>query len=267
MRLAADLIGVAVVCYLAVLAGLYIFQRNLLYGPDQSRPQLGALAQLGTREVTITTADGLSLLAWYLPPREGRPVIAYFHGNGGNIGYRAERLRRFGDAGFGVLMPEYRGYGGNPGSPSEAGIFADAAAALAFLKDDGIVGDRVTLYGESLGSGVAVHLAAETPVRAVVLESPYTSVAEVAQYHYPYIPARLLIWDRFDSLSEIGRIHAPLLVLSGGRDRIVPAAFSRQLFDAAPEPKQMFFAPDAGHVNLERFGGLDAAIYFIERMQ
>ena len=259
------LIGVPLIAYLLVVAYLYVFQRQLLYFPDRSRPELGHFAQQGVREVSLTTSDGLSLLSWYLPPREGRPVILYFHGNGGNIGHRAERMQRFGRDGYGVLLVGYRGYGGNPGSPSEAGLYNDARAAREFLEREGIAAGRLVLYGESLGSGVAVHGAATQQIGGLILESPYTSIAAVAQYHYPYIPAALLIWDRFDSLSQIAAVRAPILMLHGGRDEIVPDRFSRALFDAAPEPKEAWFAPDAGHEELDRVGGLDQVVSFIER--
>jgi uncharacterized protein len=258
-------VGVPLIAYLAVLSYLYVFQRQLLYFPDRSRPQLGALAQLGAREVSLTTVDGLSLLSWYLPPREGRPVILYFHGNGGNIGYRADRLERFGREGYGVLMAEYRGYAGNPGAPTETGLFDDARAAGDFLQREGIAASRLVLYGESLGTGVAVHLAATRQIAGLILESPFTSVAALAQYHYPYIPVALLIRDRFDSLSRIGGVRAPVLILHGGRDVIVPDRFSRALFDAAPEPKEAWFAADAGHEDLAGFGALDQVVLFIER--
>jgi fermentation-respiration switch protein FrsA (DUF1100 family) len=260
-----SLVAIPLIAYLTVLAGLYVFQRQLLYFPDRSRPELAGLAQLGVREVQLATADGLSLFSWYLAPREGRPVILYFHGNGGNIGYRANRVQRFAREGYGVLMLEYRGYGGNPGTPSETGLGVDARAGLDFLHREGIAADRFVLYGESLGSGVAVDLAAQQPVAAVILESPFTSVAAVAQYHYRFVPAALLIWDRYDSLSRIGRVKAPILILGGGRDAVVPVSFSRTLFDAAPEPKESWFAADAGHVNLDGFGALDAVISFIGR--
>ena len=126
-------LGFAVVAYAALVGGLYLFQRQLLYFPDRARPELLGLEKLGVREVILTTEDGLSLLSWYLPARPGRPVIAYFHGNGGHIGYRVERLLRFAREGCGMLMAEYRGYGGNPGAPSEIGFYADGRAALAFL--------------------------------------------------------------------------------------------------------------------------------------
>jgi fermentation-respiration switch protein FrsA (DUF1100 family) len=259
------LVGIPLIAYLAVLAYLYLFQRQLMYFPDRSRPQLGVLAQEGVREVWLTTVDGLALLSWYLPPHEGRPVILYFHGNGGNIGYLAERMQGFGHEGYGVLLAGDRGYGGNPGSPSEVGLFADAQAALDFLEREGIAAGRLVLYGESLGSGVAVQVAATRQIAGLILESPYTSVAAVAQYHYPYVPAALLIWDRFDSLSRISAVKVPILILHGGRDAIVPDRFSRALFDAAPEPKEVWFAPDAGHEELAGFGALDRVVAFIER--
>jgi fermentation-respiration switch protein FrsA (DUF1100 family) len=264
-RVLMRLVLVPVIAYLAVLACLYFFQRQLLYFPDPSRPQLGVLAQLGVREVQLTTADGLSLLSWYLPARPGRPAILYFHGNGGNIGHRADWVQRFAREGYGVLMLEYRGYGGNPGKPTEAGFYQDALAAYNFLGHEGIAAARVVLYGESLGSGVAVYLAASRHVGGLILESPYTSVAAVAQYHYPYVPAALLVWDRFDARSRISQVKAPILILRGGRDAIVPGRFSQALFDAAPEPKEAWLAPEAGHEELAGFGAIDAVVAFIER--
>jgi hypothetical protein len=258
-------LGFALVGYAALVCGLFLFQRQLLYHPDKTRPELAGLEQIGVREVILPTDDRLSLLSWYLPPRHGRPMIAYFHGNGGHIGYRAERMLRFAREGYGVLMLEYRGYGGNPGAPSEAGFYADARAALAFLEREGVAPDRLVLYGESLGSGVAVELAAEYEIAGLILEAPFTSVAEVAQYHFSYVPARRVVTDRFDSLSRIGRVRAPILVLHGERDRVVPVRFGRALFDAAPEPKEGWFAPEAGHEDLARYGALDAAVAFIER--
>ncbi len=259
------LVGVPLIAYLAVLAYLLLGQRHLLYVPDRSRPPLGGFAQLGVREIGLATADGLSLLSWYLPARETRPVIAYFHGNGGSIAYRADRLVRFAREGYGVLMLEYRGYGGNPGSPSEAGFYDDAQAAVDFLRHQGIVGRRLVLYGESLGSAVAVHIAARQEVGGLILEAPFTSVAALAQYHFPFAPAALLTWDKYDSLSQIGYVKAPILVLYGGRDGLVPGRFSAALYAAAPEPKEKWFAPDAGHEDLVRFGALDAVVAFIER--
>jgi uncharacterized protein len=258
------LLGFAVVAYAALVGGLYLFQRQLLYFPDKARPELLGLEKLGVREVMLTTEDGLSLLSWYLPARPGRPVIAYFHGNGGHIGYRVERLLRFAREGYGMLMAEYRGYGGNSGAPSETGFYADGRAALAFLDREEVAPSRLVLYGESLGSGVAVALAVQHEVGALILEAPPTSVAEVAQCHFPYVPASRMVIDRFDSLSRIARVRAPILVLHGESDRVVPIRFGRALLDAAPDPKEGWFAPEAGHEDLARYGGLDVVVAFID---
>jgi uncharacterized protein len=259
------LIGTVLAAYGGIVGSLFLFQRQLLYRPSKTRPGLGDLALLGVREVTLTTEDGLSLFSWYLPPRAGRPVIAYFHGNGGHIGYRAERLRRFAGEGYGVLLAEYRGYAGNPGTPSEAGLYADAEAALGFLAVQQIAPSRLVLWGESLGSGIAVYLAVRREVAGVILEAAFASVAAAAQHRYPFAPAALLVRDRFDSHSRIGRITAPLLVLHGERDMIIPVKHGRALLDAATAPKEGWFAPGAGHQNLAQFGALDAAVAFIER--
>lgn len=260
-----SLLGSALAAYGGLVGGLYVLQRRLLFHPNTTRPELGDLALLGVREVVLTTEDGLSLSSWYLPPRRGRPVVAYFHGNGGHIGYRTERLHRFARDGYGALMLEYRGYGGNPGAPCEAGLHADAVAALDYLAGEAIAPDRLVLWGESLGSGVAVHLAARRAVAAVILEAPFTSVAAIAQSRYPFLPAALLVRDRFDSLARIAELRAPLLVMHGERDRIVPVRYGRALLDAAPPPKEGWFSAEAGHKNLPRFGALDAAAAFIER--
>ena len=251
--------------YGGIVAGLFVFQRRLLYRPRSTRPALDDLAALGVREIELTTADGLNLLAWYIPPRPGRPVILYFHGNGGHIGYRGERLRRFSREGYGVLLAEYRGYGGNPGVPCEKGLFADGAAALDFLERCRIAAERIVLWGESLGSGVAVYLAATRAIAALVLEAPFTSVAACAQRRYPFVPAALLLHDRFDSMSRIARVTAPLLVLHGERDRVVPVRHGRALLAAATAPKEGWFSRGGSHENLAQFGALDAATAFIER--
>jgi fermentation-respiration switch protein FrsA (DUF1100 family) len=258
-------LGSALAAYGVLVGGLYVFQRHLLYFPGVGRPELGDLASLGVCEITLQTADGLSLLSWYLPPQNGHPVIAYFHGNGGHIGYRAERLQWFARNGYGVLMVEYRGYGGNPGTPSESGLVADGVAALDFLGAEGIAPNRLVIYGESLGSGVAVPLAARRQVASVILEAPFTSVAEVAQYHYSFMPAAALVRDRFDSLARIGEVKAPILVLHGERDRVVPLRFGRALFDAAPEPKELWLSRDAGHEDLVSYGAFEAVLDFLRR--
>jgi fermentation-respiration switch protein FrsA (DUF1100 family) len=261
------ILGVAVATYLAALALLFLFQRNLIFVPNQTRPSPVEASLDGLmEEVRYKTADGLELMAWFRPPMDNRPMLVFFHGNAGNIGHRAYRLPPFLEAGYGILLVEYRGYGGNPGKPSEAGFDEDGRAALDFLAARGIDGGRLILYGESLGSGVAVRMASERPCGALILESPYTSVADVAQDRYWMFPVRALVLDRFDSLSRIGQARCPVLIMHGEHDRIVPIKFGRALFDAAREPKEFKHYPDGGHTDLIEQGGNGAALDFVRRM-
>lgn len=260
----------ALMAYGVLVGGMYLGQRRLMYIPHADVPSPAQAGVPEMRTVTLETADGLALLAWYRPaPDPRRPVLVYFHGNAGHLGFRAEKLRAYLDAAFGVLIVEYRGYGGNPGRPTEAGLYADGRAALDFLEAEGVPRDRLVLYGESLGTGVAVRLAAERgedqPVGAVVLEAPYTSIAAVAQRHYFYLPAYWLVKDRFDAEAWIGRIDAPLYVFQGERDSIIPIRFGRALFAAAREPKEAKWLPRAGHNDLYDHGAASGVIDFVER--
>ena len=173
--------AVVAVAYLALIALLFLFQRNLLYHPSATVPTPAESGVGEMRVVGLRTEDGLTLQAWYAAPRTaGGPVVVYFCGNAGHIGYRAFKVRRLLDAGFGTLLVGYRGYGGNPGRPTEVGFYADGRAALQFLAGEGVAPGRIVLYGESLGSGVAVQLAAARKVAAVILDAPYTSMIEMA---------------------------------------------------------------------------------------
>lgn len=260
------LLSVALVGYGALLAVMFVGQRSMLYFPTRAAPALPANPAADIREVTTETADGLSLAHWYAPPPErGAPVVVVFHGNAGDRGDRLDKLARFAGARFGVLLAEYRGYGGNPGRPSEEGLIADGRSVLDWLEGQGIDPARAVLYGESLGTGVAVALAAERRVGAVVLEAPFTSIAALAQRHYWYTPARWLVLDRFDSLARIGDVGAPVLVLHGQRDRTTPADHGRRIYAAAPEPKDALFAEHAGHVDLFDHGAGKLAVDFVRR--
>ena len=221
-----NLIATVTGVYVVIVAALFVFQRNLMYYPDTTVPSPAASGVSEMEAVSLATDDGLRLLAWYRAAVEGRATVVYFHGNGGHLGHRGDKVRPYLDAGLGVLLVSYRGYAGNPGSPTEDGLYADGRAALDFLAERGVGPAGVVLYGESLGSGVAVELAhrraASEPVAAVVLESPFSTVPDVAQAHYPFVPARWMVKDRFDSVAKIAAIGAPLLILHGVRDRVSP---------------------------------------------
>lgn len=250
--------------YVAFVGALYLFQRGVIYHPDRTRPQPAEYGVPEMRAVTLETEDGLELLAWWRPAHdETRPVLVFLHGNAGHIGYRAEKLRPYLDRGWGVLLTAWRGYSGNPGSPTERGLYADGRAALAFLRERAIPPSRQVAYGESLGAAVAVELALETRFGAVVLEAPFTSIADVAQGMYPFVPVRPLVRDRFDSISKISRIRSPLLVIHGEDDDIIPVRYGRRLFAAANDPKAAHFVPGAGHNDLQGFGIAEVVVEFV----
>lgn len=237
-----------VFCYVLVLLGAFLFQRRMTYFPDPERPVPAAYGVPGMKVVTYPSQDGLNLTSWYAPAsREGAPVLLFFQGNAGHYGHRAPKAEPYMRRGFGVLLAGYRGYGGNPGRPAEAGFYKDAGAAYDWLMKQGIGADRIVLYGESLGSGVAVDLAAQRPVGAVILEAPFTSIPDVGQRHYWYLPVKWLMRDRFDSLSKIARVKAPVLVMHSDRDPVVPVEFSKKLYAAANDPKARREYQGAGH--------------------
>ena len=246
-----NLVGTTVVVYLLLNVAVFVMQRTLLYPAARQAPNLATYKVTGLSEVTTQTPDGLTLRHWYVPPAEaGRTVLVVFHGNAGHLGDRVPKLEPIIRAGFGVLFAGYRGYGGNPGKPTEDDLTADARLLLDWLAAQGVAPERTVIYGESLGTGIAVKMAAERDFGGVILESPYTSIAEVAQVHYWYLPAKWLVLDKWDSMAQIGRIRAPLLVIHGGRDKTVPTRYGRRLFAAAPEPKELLILERASHNDL-----------------
>ena len=267
MEWVAKILGLGVVGYALLLGGCYALQRSLMYFPAAEVPSPAAAGVPEMAVAALHTEDGLALISWYAAAGSAEaPTIVYFHGNAGNIADRGFKVRPFLDAGLGVLLVGYRGYGGNPGSPSEEGLFADGRAALDFLAGQGVPADKIVVFGESLGSGVAVGMASERRLGAVILEAPFTSAADAGQRAYPFLPVRLLIRDRFDSLSRIGSIGAPLLIVHGERDRVVPADHGRRLLAAAAEPKEGVFLPDAGHNDAFEHGSVRAALEFLGRV-
>lgn len=256
--------GLAAGSYLAVLASVFAIQRRLIYVPDRNPADLGAAGLAGVmQEVLIRRADGGEVRSWYRPPATpDLPMVAYFQGNAGHIGDRPHKVMPFIAEGWGVLLVGFRGYGGNRGRPSEQGLYADARAALGYL-DESAMGGGLVLYGESLGTAVAVQMAQERAALALVLEAPFTSIAAMAQRRFPIFPARWLVRDRFDSLAKIGALDLPVLVLHGERDAVTPAAFGRRVYEAATEPKALRLFPAAGHADLFEHGADRVAIEFV----
>ncbi len=262
-----NLLVIAVLGYAGIAGALYAFQRNLMYHPDQAIdiPQRFGVTMM--RELRIETPDGYALHAWWKEPEDAaKPVLVYFHGNAGGLGDRAEKVTDYLEAGFGVLLVTYRYNAGTGGEPSEEALFVDGRSALEFVRAQGINDDRVILYGESLGTGIAVKMASERASKAVVLEAPYSSIADVAGGRYWFVPVRLLLKDHFDSQAIIRDINAPLLIVHGGRDRVIQPKYGRKLFEAAVEPKRFHFLEEAHHTNLYDFGMAALVLGFLADM-
>lgn len=255
--------------YLIAAVCFTLFQRGLQYTPSKERPSAPALYEVPEfREITLRTEDGLDLLSWYAPPEsENRPAVVMFHGNSGHMGDRTFKPRHFFNKGIGLFFLEYRGYGGNPGKITEQGLYKDGRAAVEWVLAQGIPLDRIILYGESLGSGVATQLATEYKARALILEAPFDAAASFSgRFFSPfYLPVDLLLWDKFDNLSKIRDIDMPLLVIHGNGDEVIPFEHGKALYDTAREPKRFIPVEGGSHTNLYAYREmLEGMMDFIE---
>jgi fermentation-respiration switch protein FrsA (DUF1100 family) len=250
-RVTAVVVLAAVV--LVVLA--WVFQRRLIYLPSGEPAPPAARVLPGSEEVSFRTEDGLRLAGWFVRGVPGAATVLVFNGNAGDRSARAPLAAALARAGVSVLLFDYRGYGGNPGSPSETGLAADARAARDYLDSrPDVRPGSIVYFGESLGAGVAIGLAVERPPAALVLRSPFTSLADVGRRHYPYLPVRQLLKDRYDSIGRIAAVRCPILIVAGGADGIVPAEQSRRLHGAAPATRYVEI-PGAGHNDLALLAG------------
>ena len=238
---------VAVVLFVVLFS--WVFQRRLIYLPYTGAVPSAATMLAGARDVQLTTSDGLRLGAWYVPARRpaGTFTVLVANGNAGDRSMRAPLARALANRGFGVLLFDYRGYGGNPGSPSEEGLARDVRAARQFLIDEGVPGDRLLYYGESLGAAVVAELATEHPPAGLVLRSPFTDLASVGRIHYPFVPVRALLKDRFPVAEYLARVAVPITVVYGTADSIVPPGESRRSVAAARGPTRLVAVEGADH--------------------
>jgi uncharacterized protein len=242
-------IAICAALYAIVCIGLYAGQRKILFRCDAAEVNPATLG-LRAQTLRLKTEDGESLLAWSFPPAPGRPLILYFHGNAGGLDLRAERFRAIAEAGMGLLGIEYRGYASSTGSPSEPGLKLDGEAAYATAIASGVAPQRIVALGESLGSGVAVALAARHELGALVLDSPYSSIADVAAATYWFAPVRALLRDPFRNDLLIGSVKAPVLIVHGTKDGVVPIRFGEKLFALANQPKEFWRVEGAVHLAL-----------------
>jgi len=221
-------------------------------------------ALTGVEERVLAAPDGTRLIAWYARARPGRPTLLYFHGNAGNLANRSERVRKYTVRGIGVFMLSYRGYSGSTGRPSERANVADAKLAYEALRKEGVAPEDIILYGESLGSGIAVQLAAEKPVGGLILDAPYTSIVDVAASAYPFLPVRGFMFDRYETMRYLADVHAPLLVIHGEDDEIIPVAMGRAVYAAANGPKELITFPGAGHSDHHLYGSGEEVFRWID---
>jgi len=264
------ILGIAVAAFLALVVLAALMQRRMIYIPLTRQVSPVAAVLPGAEEVEFVTTDGLTLHGWFLPaaPTSDRVTVLVFNGNAGNRSFRAPLAAALARHGLGVMLFDYRGYAENPGHPSETGLVADARGVLAYLKSRPDVDpDRIAYFGESLGTGVAVALAADEPPFALILRSPFTSLTDVGRTHYPFLPVGLMLRDRYPSIDRIARLESPLLVIAGDSDRIVPTKLSLRLYEAAPPGrKQLVVIEGAGHNDLDLLAGetmIEAVVSFL----
>ena len=251
------------VIYVVLCLVVYFGNRLLLYFPDPTRVAPADAGLDGVEEVEIAVADGVTLVAWYAPAKDDKPTILYFHGNAANAANRAPRIKMIQNDGYGVLYLNNRGYGGSGGKPTEENNAADAIAAYDYLTGLGVLADKIAVYGESLGSGQAVRLAAERPVAAAVLEAPLTSTIDVARRIYFWLPLSLLVTDQYNVERDIRSIEVPVLILHGEQDAVIPADMGRRVYRAANEPKQVEVFPQGGHLDFFERGAWAKARTFL----
>ena len=251
MTVLKGILVAGIVAYATILAIMFFAQRRLMYIPDTQRIAPADAGFARARVQDIKTEDGETLIAWYVAPAPGKALILYFHGNAGQIAGRADRFATLTASGNGLLAASYRGFGGSSGAPDERGLIADARVAYAHVLAAGIAPARIIIMGESLGSGVAVALGAEVSVAGIVLEAPFSSTVDVARSIYWMFPVGLLMRDQFRSDLRIARITAPLLIVHGSADPVVPLRFGEKLFALAPEPRTFWRVDAAGHQPLD----------------
>ncbi len=263
-RFAIGAAAVAAMGYAGAAGVIYAQQRTLLFRPDPTRVAPASAGLPQARETTFRSADGPDIIAWRIPPRDAaQPVVLYLHGNARNLARRSDRFQRLAASGFGLFAISWRGYGGSGGTPSEAGFRADAEAALALLRQEGIAPERIVILGESLGSGIAVMLAAEHPIRGLVLDSPYESIAAIAAERYWWLPVNLLMRDPFRAIDFAPKVRAPVLAFACTGDWLTPYDGAARLMAAFAGPRRLVTVNRRCHVPAFDGGG-EAVLRFIE---
>jgi pimeloyl-ACP methyl ester carboxylesterase len=255
-----------VAIYAAICAAAYFGNRVFMYFPDPTRVPPMEVGLNGVKEIELAVADGTILVAWHAPAKDDTPTILYFHGNAANAANRAPRIELIKENGFGVLYLNNRGYGGSGGRPTEKDNVADAIAAYDHLIGLGTPAGKIVAYGESLGSGQAVRLATARPVAAVVLEAPLTSTVDVARRTYFWLPIGVLITDKYDNERNIRSVAAPVLILHGEQDGVIPVEMGLRVYRAANQPKRIELFAQGSHDDLFDHGAWEETRAFVDAL-
>ena len=240
--------------YISIGLILFIFQRKILFNISNKPKKPEDYELNNIKELQIKTLDGVNLLAWYSRPNANQPLLVYFHGNSFDIGERAHRIKRYINKGLGVLLLAWRGYSGNLGKPTEKNLYIDGESTIKWIIENlNYDYENLIIYGESLGCAVAVELGTRYKFKSIVLESPFTSIPDIARKRYKIYPIKNLVLDKFDNYSKIDKILSPLLIISGKKDEVIPHEHSKKLFLKAKNPKKNLFIDEAMHNNLYDF--------------
>jgi fermentation-respiration switch protein FrsA (DUF1100 family) len=255
------------VAYGVIVLGAWVVQRKLVYRPDPTHVAPSKLGLERVNEVKLVRPDGVELIGWYRAAESGRRTVLYFHGNAGNLAARAARMDGYVGTGLGMFMISYRGYSGSTGAPSEQANVADAIAAFDWLVERGIAPGQIVIYGESLGSGVAVQVALARRPAGIVLDAPYTSIAALGQRHYPFLPVAWLATERYDTVGRIDDLKdVPVLIIHGERDDVTPVEMGRAVYAAANAPKKIETFPEAGHADHHVYGAFETVQAWIKAL-
>ena len=234
--------------YFLVLVFLYFYQRNLLYHPNENNYSEDKIS-VDIEKVKIQTLDNIELLGWYHEKNlKDYKTLVYFHGNAGSLENRIHKLNHFQNMNINFLIIAWRGFNGNKGKPSERGLYLDGKSTIDWLIKKGVNEENIILYGESLGTGVATHLAQNKNYAGVILETPFTSMVDAAKNFYPYIPINLLLKDKFENFKKVKNINIPILVMHGEIDQIVPFSMGKKIYEIANNPKYSYFTKYDNHM-------------------
>ena len=237
-----------VVAYIVLVVFIYFYQRNLLYHPSENNYQNDEV-KFNYEEISIEVEDKIKLKSWLIiKDFKKLKTLLIFHGNAGDLSNRIYKLNELNKLNINILLISWRGFSGNKGSPTENNLYKDAEAAIKWLNKKNVSNNQIILYGESLGTGVAVEMAKKNDFNSIILESPFTSIENSAKIYYPYLPVKYLLKDRYDTISKIKMVESPIMIMHGEKDDVVPFSMGKELFEKANSPKQSYFTPDDDHM-------------------